>query len=403
MKRSIIHLDLDTFFVSCERLVNPELEGRPIILGGVTDRGIVSSCSYEARQVGIYANMPMKLARQICPEAVVIKGNSGIYSKFSNMVTDIIKEEAPLYEKASMDEFYIDSSGMDHYFGVYKWASELRERIIKETNLPISLGLSTNKTVSKVGTSEAKPNGSIKIDNGDEKIFLAPLSVRKIPMVGEKTYLELKQMGVERIETVQKMPIRLMESAFGENGKTIWKKCSGIDNTPVIPYNELKSISIERTFEKDTIDMNKINSIIVAMAENLAFQLRNGNKLTSCVAVKIKYADLNTYSKQKKIPYTAADSTILELVKSLFTRLYERRLRIRTISVRFSGLVEGGHQINFLENSEETCNLYQAMDKIRNRYGQDAVKRAIAIGSRGIGRTNPFTGGPTVIPAHRRA
>lgn len=194
-----------------------------------------------------------------------------------------------------------------------------------------------------------------------------------------------------------------MESAFGENGKTIWKKCSGIDNTPVIPYNELKSISIERTFEKDTIDMNKINSIIVAMAENLAFQLRNGNKLTSCVAVKIKYADLNTYSKQKKIPYTATDSTILELVKSLFKRLYERRLRIRTISVRFSGLVEGGHQINFLENSEETCNLYQAMDKIRNRYGQDAVKRAIAMGSRGIGRTNPFTGGPTVIPAHRRA
>ncbi len=403
MKRTIIHLDLDTFFVSCERLINPELVGRPILLGGVTERGIVSSCSYEARSMGVYANMPMKLARQICPEAVIIKGNSGIYSKFSNMVTDIIKEEAPLFEKSSMDEFYLDATGMDQFFGVYQWATELRKRIIDETNLPISLGLSTNKTVSKIGTGEAKPNGYIKIDQGDEIQFLAPLSVKKIPMVGEKTAYDLHQMGVHKIETIQKMPIKLMQSAFGENGKTIWKKANGIDSRPVLPYNEQKSISIERTFEKDTIDLKKLNSLIIAMAENLAYQLRSGHKLASIVIVKIKYADLSTHSRQKRIPYSSADLTLIQTVKALFERLFERRLRIRLVSVKFGGLVNGGHQINFLENSEEICNLYQAMDKIRGKFGQDAVKRAIAMGSRGIGRHNPFNGGPITIPAHRRA
>lgn len=372
-------------------------------MGGVTDRGVVASCSYEARAFGIHSAMPMKMARQLCPEAVVIRGNSSIYSKQSDLVTEIIKEESPLFEKSSIDEFYIDASGMDRFFGCYKWAKELRERIMKETHLPISFALSTSKTVAKVGTGEAKPNNHKEIPKDHEKPFLAPLSVKKIPQVGDQTYRLLRSMGVEKVKTVQEMPMELMERVMGKPGITLWKKTQGVDNTPVIPFHERKSISIERTFERDTTDMVKLKSIIKAMAENLAYQLRNGDKLTACVAVRIRYSDFQTVSKQRRIPYTSADHTILKTVEELFDILYDRRVLIRLVGVRFSHLVGGGYQINLFEDSEEMINLYQAMDKMRNRYGQDAVKRAVAMGSKGIGRSNPFNGQPPVIPAHRRA
>jgi len=400
--RSIIHLDLDTFFVSCERVQDNRLSGKPVLIGGTSDRGVVASCSYEAREYGIHSAMPMKLARQLCPHAIVIRGNSGTYSKFSDMVTEIIKERAPLFEKSSIDEFYVDVTGMDKFFGCYKWAIELREKIIKETHLPISFGLSTSKTVAKVGTGEAKPNNYIQIVQGQEKPFLAPLSVRKIPMVGEQTHRLLRSMGVEYVRTVQEMPLEMMDRALGKNGVSLWKKAQGIDNTPVIPYHERKSISIERTFEQDTIDVVKLKSIITAMAENLAYQLRNGDKLTSCVTVRLRYSDFQTYSKQKRIPYTATDHTLIQTTLDLFDQLYDRRVLVRLVGVKFSHLAEGARQINLFEDDMALLHLYQAMDKIRNRYGQDAVKRAVAIESQGIGRANPFNGLPPVIPAHRR-
>lgn len=401
--RSIVHLDLDTFFVSCERLLDNRLFGKPVLIGGTSDRGVVASCSYEAREYGIHSAMPMRLARQLCPHAIVIRGNSGTYSKFSDEVTEIIKEQSPVFEKSSIDEFYIDVSGMDKFFGCYKWAIELREKILKETRLPISFGLSTSKTVAKVGTGQAKPNNHIQIVSGQEKPFLAPLSVKKIPMVGEQTYQLLRSMGVEYVRTVQEMPMEMLDRALGKNGVSLWKKAQGIDNTPVIPYHERKSISIERTFEHDTIDVVKLKSLMTAMAENLAYQLRNGDKLTSCVTVRVRYSDFQTYSKQKRVPYTANDHALIQTTLDLFEQLYDRRVLVRLVGVRFSHLVEGGHQINMFEDDMELLHLYQAMDKIRNRYGQDAVKRAVAAESHGIGRVNPFNGLPPVIPAHRRA
>ena len=401
--RTIIHLDLDTFFVSCERLLNPELIGKHVIIGGTSGRGVVSTCSYEARRFGIHGNMPMRLAKDLCPEAVVIRGNSGIYGRFSKAVTEIIKEESPMYEKASFDEFYIDMTGMDKFFGTLKWAQELRKRIIKEVQLPISMGISVNKAVAKVGTGQAKPNGFINIEKGTEKEFLKPLSLREIPGVGPETFYKLRDMGAQYVKTVQDMPKRLMHASFGENGITIWNRCQGLDSTPVVQYHERKSIGLERSFEKDTIDVNKIRSMVIAMAENLAMQLRNGNRLTSIVTVRIRYADLTVFSKQKRITFTSNDHILIEVAKDLFERLYERRLLIRLIGVRYSGLVQGGHQISLLDDTEEMCNLYQAMDHIRNRFGQDAVKRAIAMGSNHIGHLNPFNGEPPWIPAHRRA
>jgi DNA polymerase-4 len=404
MNKHIVHLDLDTFFVSCERLLDRRLKQLPVLIGGTGDRGVVASCSYETRQFGVHSGMPMKMARVLCPDAIVIRGNSGVYSKFSDMVTDIIKEQSPLFEKSSIDEFYVDVTGMDKFFGTYQWAKELREKIIKETMLPISFGLSINKTVSKVGTSEAKPNNFINIPDGLEKSFLSPLSVKKIPMVGTQTYHLLRSMGIEKVKTVQEMPVELMESVMGKNGISLWKKAQGIDNSPVVAWNERKSISMERTFEKDSTDIQKMRSILTSMAENLAYQLRGGNKLTACVSIKIRYSDFQTYSKQRMIPYTSLDHTLIHTTLDLFEQLYQRRVLIRLIGVRFSHLIGGSYQMRLFEDSEKLIKLYQSMDIIRNRFGDQAVKRAVTMGVKSIGSmTNPFNGQPTVIPAHRRS
>lgn len=379
--RAIVHMDLDTFFVSCERLLDSRLEGRPILIGGVSDRGVVASCSYEARRFGVHASMPMKMAKDRCPEAVVIKANAATYSKYSRLVTEIIAEASPVYEKSSIDEFYIDFTGMDKYFGTLRYASELRQRILRETGLPISFGLSQNKTVSKIATGEAKPNNQIKIEVGEERNFLAPLSVRKIPMVGIKTYQTLCNLGVRKIQTIQEMPVEMMQSALGENGVSIWKRAQGLDLSPVEQYNERKSISTERTFENDTIDVFKLKSVLVAMAEHLAFQLRKQDKVSACVTIKIRYADFQTYTLQKQIPYTAADHDFLPVVKELFEKIYQRRLLVRLIGLRCSALVAGNHQLRLFDDAVDYASLYKALDHIRLRYGERSVMRAIGMNS----------------------
>ena len=403
MHKSIVHIDLDTFFVSCERLLDSSLNGKPVLVGGTSGRGVVAACSYEAREYGIHSAMPMRMAQMLCPEAVVIRGNSGIYSKFSDMVTDVIKEQSPLYEKSSIDEFYIDVTGMDKFFGTYKWAQELRTRITKETGLPISFGLSTSKTVAKVGTNEAKPDNHINIPEGTEKPFLAPLAVKKIPMVGDKTYRMLLNMGVKYVKTVQEMPMELMDRVMGKNGVALWKKAQGIDNSEVIPYHERKSLSSSLTLEKDTIDIRQLKNILTSMAEKLTYYLRNGNKLTSCVTVTVRYSDFDTRTRQKHIPYTSLDHTLIKTSMELFDQLYERRVLVRLVGVRFSHLLSGTYQMNLFEDTAEMVNLYQAMDRIRNRYGQNAIRRVNTMGTRGIGQmANPFNGQPPIIPAHRR-
>jgi len=403
MNKTILHLDLDTFFVSVERRLDSRLNGKPILVGGLSDRGVVAACSYETRGYGIHSGMPMKMAKELCPEAVRIKGNAGTYSKHSDLVTEIIKEHVPLFEKSSIDEFYADLTGMDRFFGSYKYASEIRKKIISETGLPISFGLSINKVVSKVATGEAKPNNQLKIDYGLEKTFLAPLSIKKIPMVGDKTYQTLRNLGLRKVGTVQEMPMDVMQRVLGKNGAVIWKRANGIDHTPVIPFWERKSISNERTFDKDTIDVVKLKGLLIAMTENLAYQLRRGEKLTACIAVKIRYSDFNTYSKQMRIPYTSADHILIPKILDMFKTLYNRRLLVRLIGIRFSHLVSGNYQINLFEDTEEALNLYQAMDHIRNKYGDKSIVRASAMGKNTIGRMhNPFNGQPPIVLAHRK-
>lgn len=404
MERTILHLDLNTFFVSVERLREPRLIGRPVLIGSDSDRGVVASCSYEARAFGVRSAMPMKMAKQLCPEAIILRGDSGAYLKKSDEVTEIIRASVPLFEKSSVDEFYVDLSGTDRFHGSRKLAQELRQRIVKESGLPNSFGLSINKTVSKVATGEAKQGeGEWYVDRGTEKPFLAPMPIERIPGVGEKTAHMLRSMGVARIATLQELPVDLMQRLLGEHGPVLWRKANGIDDSPVVAWHERKSISTERTFERDTIDVVKLKGMLTAMAESLAFQLRKGGKLTSCVAVKIRYADFNTHLKQQRIAYTACDHLILPLVHELFRTLYDRRQRIRLIGVRFSHLVGGGHQMDAFADTQEAMNLYQAMDRIRKRFGDRTVMRAAGMDAKSIGRMdNPFDGQAPVLLANRR-
>lgn len=402
-EKSILHLDLDTFFVSVERLLDSKLKDKPLLVGGLGDRGVVAACSYETRNFGVHSGMTMKMARQLCPQAIVIKGDSGTYTKYSHQVTDIIKSRVPTFEKASVDEFYADLSGMDKFFGTYQFAHELRHTIIEESGLPISFGLSQNKVVSKIATGEAKPNNELFIHNGEERSFLAPLSVKKIPMIGNKTFQKLLELGVSRIHTIQEMPVEMLEGVLGKNGRTIWKRANGIDDSPIIPFHERKSISAERTFHKDTIDMMILHSTLTAMGENLAFQLRKGNKLTTNVSIKIRYSDFSTYTKQAKIPYTSADHILIPKIEELFRQLYNRRLLIRLIGVKFSGLVGGNYQINLFDDSEKMLSLYNSIDRMRNRFGDNSITRASTLGGTRVGRmNNPFNGEPPVLLAHRQ-
>ena len=379
--RNIVHLDLDTFFVSVERLLRPELVGKPVIIGGTSDRGVVASCSYEARKFGIHSAMPMKMARALCGDAIMVRGDMELYSKYSHTVTDVIAERAPVYEKASIDEHYIDVTGMDRFFGTMKWTQELRQAIIKNTGLPISFGLSVNKTVSKIATGEAKPNGELYVERDAVQPFLAPLSIRKIPMIGEKTYRLLRSMGIVTIDTLSHIPVEMMEKAMGKNGTVIWEKANGIDTTPVRPWHEAKSVSTETTFEQDSIDIVRMKEILVKMVEKIAFELRDQQKLTACVTVKIRYSNFDTHTLQQHVPYTAFDHQLIPVVKTLFERIYQRRMLIRLIGVRFSSLISGNPQLNMFDDNVEMVNLYQALDRIRRKYGQKSVRRAVAIKS----------------------
>jgi DNA polymerase-4 len=379
MERAIVHMDLDTFFVSCVRLINPGLEGIPLIVGGGSERGVVASCSYEARRFGVRSAMSVKMALRLCPQAKIIRGDMELFSQKSQEVSEIIDECAPVVEKASIDEFYLDVTGMDKFFGCYKWTTELVAKITKETGLPMSFALSINKTVSKIGTGEAKPLGKLQITESNVRPFLNPLSIQKIPMLGDVTFQLLSRIGIRTIQTLSEMPVESLQQLIGKNGVELWKKANGIDNTAVEPYTERKSLSTEQTFDEDTMDIPRLKRIIMAMVEKLAYQLRSEQWLTSVVTVKIRYNNFDTETKQCKIAYASCDHTLISKATELFDKVYDRRMRLRLIGIRFSGLVHGTYQIDLFEDTTEMISLYQAIDKMKNRYGFDAVLRCAGV------------------------
>jgi DNA polymerase-4 len=374
--RQIIHMDQDAFFVSVEVRKDPRLIGRPVIIGSLSDRGVVASCSYEARKFGVHSAMPAKLARMLCPHGIWIKGNMDEYSKASHEITAILKERVPLIEKASIDEHYIDMTGMDRYHGTQQYAHELKEKVIKETGLPISFGLSVNKTVSKMATNECKPDGELFVEPTGVRPFLNPLSIKKIPGLGEKTFIKLSDMGVKRIHQLAEVHPEYMTSILGKNGIWLLQKAKGIDESPVIPYQKQKSIGTQSTFKSDSIDLESINYLLTSMVMELAFELRQKRKQCACVTVTVRYSTREDATKQSAISYTALDSVLINKTKELFKQAYQKRLLIRLVGVRLSNLVSGFEQIDLYSESEEQYSLCQAMDKIRRRFGPEAIKLA---------------------------
>lgn len=381
--RAIVHMDLDSFFVSVERLRDPRLVGKPVIVGGLSDRGVVAACSYETRAFGVRSAMPMRMALKLCPDALVLRGDFEAYAQHSDWVTRMIMERAPVVEKASIDEFYLDMTGMERFFGSYQFATDLRQKILKETGLQISFGLSVNKTVSKVATNHVKPAGQFQVLAGEEKAFLAPMAVGKIPMIGAVTSQTLRNMGIVHVGTLSQMPLKILERTFGKSGVMLWERANGIDLRPVVPYSEQKSLSKEMTFEQDTTDVRLLHRILGSLTEQLAYDLRKLGQCTSCITVKLRYSNFDTHTRQISIPASASDHRLIPAVHELFDKLYDRRLLIRLIGVRFSKLLQGQEQLSLFDDGARLVPLYGALDNLRNRYGDFSVLRASGLMERG--------------------
>ncbi len=372
----IAHFDLDSFFVSVEFLRDPFLKGKAVIVGGSRERGIVTTCSYEARKFGVHSAMPMKTAMRLCPHAIIVKGTYSDYSKYSKWVTQIIASKAPLFEKASIDEFYIDLSGMDTFFNPLQWTIDLRELIINETGLPISFGIARNKMIAKMATNEAKPNGFLQVPYGKEKEFLAALEVNKIPGVGEQTYQILLHNGFKFIKDLHNSTPEKLEKLLGKWGYDLWNKAQGLHHSKISDYHEAKSISTENTFEENVTDVNKLMSEIVRMTEKISFELRKDEKVAGCVTIKIRYPDFETTSRQVSIPRTCADDEIIPVAKDLFHKLYKKEKPVRLLGVRLSDLTNDAVQTNLFQNTERKDILYKAIDDVKNRFGKNSVSRA---------------------------
>lgn len=378
-QRYIAHLDLDSFFVSVEVLNDPSLKGKPVIVGGSRDRGVVTTCSYEARKFGVRSAMPMRTAMKLCPQALIVRGTRGEYSRYSRWVTEIIAAKAPLFEKASIDEFFIDLTGMDKFFDPFEWTIALRKEIMEQTQLPISFGLATNKMIAKIATDEAKPNGYLFVKPGMEKAFLAPLPVNKFSGVGESTYTRLKGMGIYTIQQLSETPVADLEKKLGKYGPDLWRKSQGIHESAVHPYHESKSISTENTFEENTTDVPFLLSELVRMTEKVAYELRQDKKLTGCIAVKIRYPDFETTSRQTTIDYTMRDDELIPVAIDLFHQLYRKGQPVRLLGARLSELTSHVLQGSLFDDGGKKDELYKAIDAVKNKYGRSALQKARTI------------------------
>jgi DNA polymerase-4 len=378
-QRYIAHFDLDSFFVSVEMLLDPSLLGKAVVVGGSKDRGVVTTCSYEARKFGVRSAMPMRKAMELCPHAIIVKSSYGQYAKYSAWVTNIIASNAPLYEKASIDEFYIDLTGMDTFFNPLEWTIKLRQTIMDETGLPISFGLATNKLVAKIATDEAKPNGYLFVTPGKEKEFLAPLPVEKLGGVGKKSHQTLLGLGIYTIGDILKYDAGLLEKALGKWGSQLVRQANGLSDSVVSPHRESKSISAENTFEENTADINILLAQLVGQAERVAYELRQEKKFTTCVAIKFRNANFETSTRQITIPATIADSDIIKAATDLFTKLYVPGTLVRLLGVRLSGLTDTGAQTNLFDNKTEQHALYEAIDAVKNKFGKSVLRKARTI------------------------
>lgn len=374
--RIIGHIDLDCFFVSVECLKQPHLKGKPIIVGGTSQRGVVSACSYEARKFGVHSAMPMVQAMRLCPDAIIVKGAHQEYGYYSAMVTDIIRDQVPVFEKASIDEFYIDLTGMDKYFGCAALGKQLKQKIVQETGLPLSYGMGTSRMISKLAANEAKPNGYLEVLPGTECDFLWKLPVEKMHMIGNKTTQVLHYMGIRTLGALAATPVELLEERMGKTGRILWERAHGIDNSEVVPYREQKSISKEETYMEDTVDVEFLQSRLVGLTERVCFELRQLKRHAATLTLKLRYSNFETFSRQITLQPTMADHILIPQVKKIFLSMYDPKRKVRLIGVRLSQLTDACIQGDLFQSSDQQQKLYYAIDQVRDTFGKHIIQSA---------------------------
>ena len=378
-ERAILHLDVDSFFASVEIRRNISLKGKPLIISGNGVQSVVASCSFEARSWGIHTGMPIRMVRRMCPEAIVIQGDMEAYQRESGIIEEIIQDAVPVCERATLDAFYADLTGMDKYFG-WRWSEELKQRIFRETHLPLSIGLAINKLVARIGTLEARPNGARLIEKGTERIFLSPLPVRKLPGVGDIISRKLNLMGIREIGLLAALPPRLLEREFGKPGVQLWKKANAEDYSPVVPHQQQDTLQWEQVLDRETTDLAILKRHLVTYLGMLSKQLRERKCLCTRIRVKIRYADFNTFSREKKITPTCMDSTLEREACELLAILFDRRQGIRLLGVQLGGLVKGSPQLDLFDQGAKNIHLQKTLDRIRNRFGDAALGTVIGDG-----------------------
>jgi DNA polymerase IV len=371
-----MHLDMDTFFVSVERLMDASLVGRPVIVGGTPfQRGVVAGCSREARAFGVHSAMPLRRAWELCPQAVFLHPHFTHYAEYSERVSELLADFVPVLEKASIDEFYLDLSGCGRIVGDEEgWTRRLKRTLTGELRLPLTYGVAANKITAKVATTVGKRAGDVRVPAGGEASFLAPHAVRLLPGVGGVMERDLLGMGIPRIGGIAVLPLQLFTNMYGRNGRSLHEHARGIDTTPIVPYRRQKSLGAEHTFDEDVLDPQTVVATLRRLTQRVGHDLRERGFLARAVTVKLRYADFVTVTRALHCEATAADHTLYALAERAFRTLYTRRVRVRLIGVSTSDLLEDYGQLFLFDAQEERYDrLYDGLDDIRRRFGKSAL------------------------------
>jgi DNA polymerase-4 len=384
---SILHIDMDAFFVSVELLARPELRGLPVVVGGPRDqRGVVSAASYEARRFGIHSAMPLRTAAKLCPQAVFLDGHHQLYGEWSDRVARILARFSPIVEMASIDEAYLDLAGTERLHGPPLAAThKLLLEITRTTSLPCSGGLGATRLVAKVASDQAKPRGLVWVAPGSEAAFLAPLRVRRIPGIGTVTEAALKSLGIETVGQLQKIPLERLEDTFGRWGTALFRKAHGIDSYEFFIDAEPKSISHNQTFGVDTNDRELLASTLSHLCQKAAKRLRDAGLHARTVSLTLRYKDFKTITRsQTLIEPSDLDEIFLRTLRELFANAWNGIAMLRLVGVELSSFSSGAQQLDLLDpgRREKLERLARATDRLRDRFGFSKVQYGGSLSAR---------------------
>lgn len=386
MRRRILHIDMDAFFASVEQSRNPALKGKPLIVGGdrTESRGVVCTASYEARRYGVHSGMALAEARRRCPQAVFLRGNFEHYREASQKIHAVLEATSPHVEAASIDEAYVDITGSRRLFGGEDALADLiKRRIREETELPCTIGIASNKLVSKIATNEAKPDGYLRIEEGNEARFLRPLPLRKLPGIGPRTCETLESLGVLTVGALADLPSDILIRAFGLIGYALQRAARGESTSEVKPDSVPKSISRETTFEEDLLDWRRVKQMLIYLAERAVYALREQGMEARCVTLKVRYADFKTLTFAHTFSEpTFVDGDIIRALHMLLPKAQERRVRVRLVGVALSSLRHHLWQLHLFgkERFEKWARVLESVDRIRDRHGFELIRLAPSMG-----------------------